>query len=162
MSIKILNLRFCLQAMCSSVLLIVLISGCGSGEFPVAPAKGTIKTADGKPLPSGILTFTPTSSNAEGLTGKPAYGNITDGEFVMSIQGRDGAIIGVNKVTLTEAWTPDEQDREGRGPLPKKHGCELGPEWKTLEVVAGETNEFELIAVPKKRDPRVRKEDDDD
>ena len=161
MSIAITNLRLALLATLSSVLLIGLVSGCGSGEFPVAPATGTIKTADGTPLPSGTLTFTPITSNTEGLTGKPAYGNITNGEFSMSIQGRAGAIVGSHKVTLTEAWRPDEQDREGRGPLPEKHGCELSPEWETLEVVAGKTNEYELIAIPKKRDPRVRDEEDD-
>ena len=161
MSVTILKLSARCLAMLSSLSLIVLLSGCGSGDFPIAPAKGTIKTADGKPLASGILTFTPTTSNAEGLAGKPAFGNIKDGEFVMSIQGRDGAVVGSHKVTLTEAWRPDEQDREGRGPFPEKHRCELSPECTTLEVVAGETNEYELIAVPKKRDQRVREEEDD-
>ena len=158
MSVKISNLSDrCLTVLSSLPLIVLICCGCGSSEFPVAPAKGTIKTADGQSLPSGILTFTPTASNAEGLTGKPAYGNIKDGEFVMSIQGRDGAIVGSHKVTLTEAWRPDDQDRKGRKPLPEKHRCELSPEFKTLEVVAGKTNEYELIAVPKKRDRRAEK-----
>lgn len=145
----------------SALIVATFFIGCGSTEFPVAPAKGVIATAEGKPLPSGIITFTPVASNSEGRSGKPAYGNISNGEFVMSTYGQeDGAVVGQHKVTLTEAWRPDEEHRDEKIPIPEKHRCELSPESTTVEIVAG-NNELNLVAIPKKRDRREYEEDDD-
>ena len=133
------------------------LAGCSKSPFPVAKVSGTIKSESGKILSNGIITFTPMARNAEGLSGKPAYGEIENGNFVMSTYGdADGAIIGKHQVTLTETWRPDEEYVEEGTQLPPRHGCEISPDFEQVEVVPGE-NKFQLIAVIRKR-----KNDDED
>jgi hypothetical protein len=99
--------------------------------------------------------------NANGQSGKAAYGTIEDGKFVLSTYGdRDGAVIGKHRVSITEAWREDEEYLDENTIQPPKHGCEISPESREVEVVEGE-NFFELKAVPK-TDLSVDEEDEEE
>ncbi len=138
-------------------------TGCGGGAFPTAKVSGTIETESGEALPSGIITFTPLAVDPQGQSGKPAYGQIENGTFVLSTYGNgDGAVVGQHKVSLTEAWRPDEEYSDDRSEIPPRHGCEISPDSQEVEVVEGKENVLKLIAVRKsKRDIEEEEELDD-
>ncbi len=137
------------------------LTGCGSkGEFSVARVSGTVKTADGTPLTHGMLKFTPIPKNAKALAGKPAFGSITDGKFVLSTYGTgDGAVIGRHRVVLREARQPDDDDSD-YGVTDTRHHCEISPDFREIEIKAG-SNELELVAIPKEESDRDDDEEDD-
>lgn len=138
----------------------VSLSGCKKNDFEVARASGTIKTASGELLPSGIITFTPQAMTEKSLSGKSAYAEIENGKFVLSTYGKgDGAVVGTHKVTLTESWRPDAEDIENRTDIAPRHGCMISPESVDVVVVAGEDNVFELLAVRKQRQRGEERED---
>ncbi|MFK7769232.1 MAG: hypothetical protein AB8B55_18570 [Mariniblastus sp.] len=135
--------------------------GCNDTGFEVAKASGTIKKSNGEVLQNGIIAFTPLIKNEKNLTGKRGYGEITNGKFVLTTYGNeDGAVVGPHQITLTEAWRPDEEYVDADTELPKKHGCVISPETMEVEVISGQDNVFELIAVPKKKRRRNEPEDD--
>lgn len=149
----------------SSFLIVVslmLLVGCGgpTGNFSVASTRGTVTTDDGTVVEIGKIKLTPIPEDPSSKAGKPAFGRIKDGQFVLSTYGNgDGAVIGKHQVLLLEGRQPDEEDdapsKSG------KHNCQIAPESQTVEIVAGE-NVLELKAVPKKRKKRRRNESEDD
>jgi hypothetical protein len=72
----------------------MLVVGCDSGP-KVAPVHGSV-TYKGKPVPTGTVTFYPTTG------GRPAVGNIaSDGSYTLSRnQPGDGAAVGEYKATI--------------------------------------------------------------
>ena len=138
----------------------MLLSGCdGGGEIATARVTGTIKTESGEPLPSGIISFRPQQVNAEGNSGKSAFGEIKDGEFTLTTyRSGDGAVVGTHKVFLSESPRPDEDFIDKNTVLPEKHGCDIGSDFKELEVKSG-SNTFDIVAV---RSKRIDNDDDDD
>lgn len=126
---------------------LVLICGCGSSGPETGEVKGIVRL-DGKPLATGIVTFTP-------LGGRSATGFIkSDGTYrLTTYHDGDGALPGKHTVTITPGVTgpqakPDyESDRPSavKSPIPAKYA---NPEGSGLEfeVKAGETNhaDFEL------------------
>ena len=151
-------LRRCSLFVVASVTFLV---GCGpTGEFSVASTRGTVKTVDGAIIEIGKIKLTPIPKDATSQAGKPAFGRIKDGQFVLSTYGNgDGAVIGKHQVLLLEGRQPDEED--DKPSKSGKHNCEIAPESATVEIVAGE-NVLELIAVPKKQKKRRRNEPEDD
>ena len=128
----------------------VLLAGCGGGQPAVAPVSGVVRL-NGKPLASGQVTFWPNS-------GRSAAGFITaDGSFrLTTFRDGDGAPVGENRVTITEATAaasgPPDVDRDQpnraaeRSPIPAKYAS---PESSglTFEVKRGQnTAEFDLSA----------------
>ena len=142
----------------------LLLLGCGgpTGDFAVAPTRGTVETVDGKIIQIGKIKLTPVPEDAKAKAGKPAFGRIVDGQFVLSTYGNgDGAVIGKHQVLLLEGRQPDEEDDESGKST--KHRCEIAPESQTVQIAAGE-NVLKLIAVPKqaKKGKRARDEPEDD
>jgi hypothetical protein len=85
--------RFLFRA-CTVALFCVLLAGC-SDRPKLAKVKGTV-TLDGKPLPSGTVTF-----EAKGT--RPATGKIVNGEIVevTTFDTGDGAPVGSHRVAVT-------------------------------------------------------------
>ena len=146
----------CCFVVVASILPVVV--GCGpAGEFPVAATQGTVEAIDGEIIEVGRIKLTPIPDASKAKAGKPAFGDIKGGQFVLTTYGDgDGAVIGKHKVRLLEGYQPD-QDDAGAGKK-TKHNCEIAPEFQTVEIVAGE-NVLQLKAVPRKRS---RRSDDDD
>lgn len=98
----------------SGILIMVAgITGCGSDNFPTAPASGTV-ICQGKPVSGGMVYFSPIGTGGKSaVTGKPASGSVgDDGKFVLTTyQDGDGAVIGQHHVI----YSPPLSD----GPAPK-------------------------------------------
>lgn len=75
------------------------LSGCGGSDGPqVAAVEGTV-TWKGKPLADAGVAFTPEK-------GPVAIGRTNEaGQYSLSTQGRNGAVIGAHRVTI-EAFEP--------------------------------------------------------
>ena len=83
-------------------LLALACLGCGGGGPAIASVEGTV-TLDGKPLPNASVVFVPEN-------GRPA-GATTDGRghYVLTFTGgREGAMLGKNKVRISTARDPSE------------------------------------------------------
>lgn len=92
-------------ALCA-VLVGILLSGCGSNAYQLAPVRGRV-TCQGKPATGGVVIFQPI--DAPGQTGRPAghsgsasSGTVgADGTFTLkSMDGKsgDGALIGLHRI----------------------------------------------------------------
>jgi len=79
--------------------------GCSGSDGPqVAPVEGTV-TWQGKPLADAGVAFTPEK-------GPVAIGRTDEsGQFSLSTQGRDGAVVGSHRVTI-EAFQPPPPGKE--------------------------------------------------
>jgi len=127
--------------------LAIVTSGCGrrGDEKPTAVVRGKV-TYQGKPLPLGMVTFTPDNM------GPTASGTInSDGTYSLSTYTKDdGATIGTHKVAVIakEEQTNFEANAvptDGRRLIPDKYFLEV-TSGLTADVKAGEENEinFEL------------------
>jgi hypothetical protein len=91
-----------------SVLLVLigLLTGCGSGKIPTYSADGTVKYADGKPLTTGRVSFRSLD------TEKPvtASGQIhTDGTFrLTTFNSADGAVLGRHQAVVAAPIREDD------------------------------------------------------
>lgn len=140
---------------------IVMLVGCGgpTGEFPVAATSGTVETVDGAAIEIGKIKLTPIPDASKPNAGKPAFGRIKDGQFVLTTYGNgDGAVIGKHQVLLLEGRQPDEED--GQPSRSTKHNCEIAPESQMVEIVDGD-NVLKLKAIPKKKKRRRNEPEDD-
>jgi hypothetical protein len=81
------------RAACAALLLLVALSGCGSGIARV-PIKGKV-TLDDQPLAKGSILFVP----MEGTTGVASGGDIINGEYQLTKD--NGAAAGWNRVEIT-------------------------------------------------------------
>lgn len=146
----------------------VILAGCGGAdERDVALAKGKV-VCQGKPVSGGTVTLTPVSASRENeLPGKPATAAVqSDGTFVLSTYGdKDGAIVGKHRVMYTppegleepnnppqvEEGSPEEArlnaERARRERELLRNPCVLNEE-KTVEIKAGEENQFTIDLVP--------------
>lgn len=77
---------------------LILGAGCGDGGPSVASVTGTV-TYRGEPVGDALVTFIPEE-------GTPGNGT-TDaaGKFTISTRGKPGAVLGLNKVTITKIST---------------------------------------------------------
>ncbi len=133
----------------------VALSGCGTGQFPVAPVSGVVM-CDGKPVPGALVYFAPQQSGDNALVGKVGLGVVDDqGKFTVRTYGSDdGAVVGMHDVRV----------ERGNGP-----GCDcaMNPDRAVaqVEVKDGENN-FTIELPPKTRlDERAEREEvleDDD
>jgi hypothetical protein len=119
--------------------------GCGGGPKlpPMAKVSGTV-TFDGKPLPRGMVEFTPEGSTVSHPL-PPAVGAIgSDGRFTMYTAGVAGAVVGQHKVSV-EAREDVDLNKVSWAPsiIPEKYGnpAESG---LSFEVKAGQTNVCDL------------------
>jgi hypothetical protein len=107
-----------------------LLLGCGKTDrLETAVVVGKV-TLDGKPLKSGSVMFVPERGHSASGTIRP------DGSFSLSTYGdNDGAIIGVNQVTVT-AWDGDSMEGARRPLVPIKY-MSPGAFGMTREVKTG-------------------------
>ena len=91
----------------ATLLLVIVIAGCGpKAPFPLAPVQGTV-SYQGKPVTQGRVVFVP----SKGTPGPQAVGQIQpDGSFHMRTGDHDGAAIGQHIVTVhcRREATPEE------------------------------------------------------
>lgn len=125
------------------LLALPLLVGCSSGQ-EIASVEGTV-TMDGQPLPNAAVIFVP-----EG--GRPAAARTDDqGHYELNFSGgRKGAIPGKNRVRITTATGPSEDDAGNPVPgaaeiIPVEYNQQTTLE---VEVVEGEQNvhDFELVS----------------
>jgi len=93
--------------------LAVAASGCMRKSGPeTAPVFGKV-TFKGKPLPNGTVMFVPGE-------GPAAYGEIgSDGNYRLSTNNADGAVLGTHKVSITALGDIGTALPEQRNPLPQ-------------------------------------------
>jgi hypothetical protein len=73
-------------------------SGCGEGGPSVASVSGTV-TYQGQPVADAMVTFIPEK-------GTPGNGQTdASGKYTISTRGKNGAVLGLNKVTVTKMTT---------------------------------------------------------
>ncbi len=139
--------------------LLVTSIGCGSGQFPVSPAKGKV-VSKGQPVTSGTVTFTPLGASESLESGKPASGALApDGSFTLSTFDRfDGAIVGKHKVLYMGG--EDEESGEEKPDNPDPDSQKSQPVKKqqksvfvqkadiTVEVTANGPNDFTIEIDP--------------
>jgi hypothetical protein len=119
--------------------------GCGGGPKlpPMAKVSGTV-TFDGKPLPRGMVQFTPEGSTVSHPL-PPATGAIgSDGRFTMYTAGVAGAVLGQHKISV-EAREDVDLNKVSWAPslIPEKYA---NPEQSGLsfEVKGGQSNVCDL------------------
>jgi hypothetical protein len=87
-----------------SVVLVLLLAGCGGGPYKLAPVSGTV-TLDGKALPNAIVTFVPAGGAAGDKDPLPSSVGTTDenGHYSLVLT-RDinskGAVVAKHKVII--------------------------------------------------------------
>ena len=137
---------------------LAMLSGCGGGgDFSTAKVTGRV-VCEGQPVGNVLVFFEPLTQGDNALVGKQGIGRAgADGTFQVSTYGtNDGAVVGKHRVRV--GW----MDGQANGSCP----CVVDSENDVLEVevVAGESNEFEVV-LPKKTGrerPSLDVEDDDD
>lgn len=125
-----------------ALVLVFLISGCGS-KFPeTASVKGTVSYG-GKPVGNGTILFTP-----EGK-GNAATGEIqADGTFQLTtFQRNDGAVVGAYKVSMFinppgVPGNPGQEFAGGKPPIPVKYNSPTTSDLK-VTINSGE-NKLDL------------------
>lgn len=117
-----------------------LLAGCGnSDELPTGEVHGVVKY-QGKPLPSGSVTFIPDGP------GKAASGEIqADGSYTLTTYSQgDGATIGGHKVMIISEKDTSELPAESAAAnvdlslIPEKYGMSPKTSGLTAEVKEGD------------------------
>lgn len=121
--------------------LLLVISGCGSGEqFPLTPVSGTV-VCEGKPVAKALVYFEPVRTGDSAEIGKQGFALTDDqGKFVVSTYGEsDGAVVGKHLV------------RVGKSETSPPCNCALNAEkvLREVEVLAGDAQTFEFVLAKK-------------
>ena len=133
-----------LVLLCSSLALLIFVSGCGRGGKPwerVYAASGKVKFA-GRPVNGAMLTLFPKDKSFP-TTVRPTARTDDTGNFSIGTKGEDdGAPAGEYDVAIT--WRPVVGDAPGPNLLPVKYSS---PETSqlTLKIEAGEENELQPL-----------------
>ena len=130
-----------LRSFISSVVAVLLVSGCSSdGEFPTAKTTGRV-VCEGQPVPHVMVFFEPLQTCKKALVGKQGFANAeANGTFAISTYGtKDGAVIGKHRVRVGPP--------RGGEPPGFKCACVLNSEVDVteVEVKKGQKNDFELV-----------------
>lgn len=132
------------------------ISGCGKGEFPLAPVSGKV-TMNGDPLPNATVTFLPQLKPGEKDTksGPQSFGKTdSEGRFTLETvsDGSAGAVIGQHKVRITLNSFEQQQDDDDSGgsmkgkknPIPEKYNSKTELTFTVPEGGSEKAN-FDLV-----------------
>src|SRR5687768_2381038 len=91
----------------AGMLAALVTAGCGGGE-KVFPVEGTV-TIGTEPLKTGSIAFHPDAEKGN-KGGQPAIGTIENGKYRLGYQGKDGALVGAYKVTVTASVPSNPKD----------------------------------------------------
>ena len=132
--------------------LALVLAGCSGGtKAPEVVAAEGIATLNGQPLPNAQISFTPT---AAGVGGQFVATGVTDeqGKYKLTCNGKPGAAVGENIVTVAEGPLPDElRDENAQAkagtfaaklknrPIPTEYGVAATSKLK-VTVAAGKTD----------------------
>ena len=121
--------------------LLLVASGCGSGEqFPLTLVSGTV-VCEGKPVAKALVYFEPVRTGDSAEIGKQGFALTDDqGKFVVSTYGEsDGAVVGKHLV------------RVGKSETSPPCNCALNAEkvLREVEVLAGDAQTFEFVLAKK-------------
>jgi hypothetical protein len=110
-----------------ALILMATPSGCSRGrdDLPRVPVSGTV-TMDGKPLPEGVILFSPIGEATASSAG--ATGAIKEGTF--SIPREDGPVPGNHRVSISRTdviEVPAVKGKQSIGAGRKRLGPELIP-----------------------------------
>ena len=124
-----------------------LVAGCdgGDGMGSTTRVKGTVKV-DGAPLKDGTITFHPDASQKNDSKHVPV-GHITDGQYIMTTNGKDVVPLGFYKVSI-RAEVPSNPKDEYSAPKSLINERFNDPEHSglTAEVVSSEKPyDFEVL-----------------
>ena len=137
---------------CLVVMATALVSGCAGGNpdsKPTAKVTGTV-TYDGKPVPGGMLQFSP-KGGADKKPGKAGLATIkSDGTFaVTTYNDGDGAVIGAHQLTFTAPAVEQPQAPAGahaEAAAPPSPYAGLSPKQAEITVSKGENKiDVELV-----------------
>lgn len=118
---------------CCSALWLLASVGCGSSDYGYV--SGTV-TAEGKPLPNAMITFTPEPS------GRPSSG-LTDANGVYHLiytKDQKGALIGQHTVRISTAVAEGDYGKSARETIPAKFNIaselkrEVKPGRNTIDI----------------------------
>ncbi|MFO0877156.1 MAG: hypothetical protein U0840_07250 [Gemmataceae bacterium] len=100
--------RFAIGVCC-----LLSLTGCLKNASPTLTEVELVVMINGQPLPNALVTLTPTAS---GLGGAGIASGVTDdsGLVRFTAGGKQGAAIGVNKVTIIDA--PPSEELRGEDP----------------------------------------------
>lgn len=87
-----------------AILLAGGLIGCGSSDGPETHHVSGEVSFDGKPIPHGLIRFTPDTS--KGNSGPPGYAIIKDGKYDTSAEGGQGHVSGPMIVQIEGSETP--------------------------------------------------------
>lgn len=138
------------------LLLAIGLTGCEKGS-PMSEVTGSVSLADGTKLSHVAVEFWPVGegARASGMTDE-------SGKFTLELddKSRKGAAVGLNKVVLRDMWpSKDDVLSEGgdwidnsKGKKPRIHNKYYNVTTTTmeLEVKAGEANNFDITADPRR------------
>lgn len=95
-----------------------LFAGCGEETLSLAPVSGKV-TLDGKPVPSGVVIFSPDAD--QGTTGPNGSGHLNrDGTFRIRTAQRDGAVPGQHRVRIN-LYLPSPEDDFPSTSIPQRY-----------------------------------------
>lgn len=99
------------RAVCVSLCLLSLCVGCGP-QAVIQPVSGTV-TLNGKPLPGAVVRFMPKPQADPQAVMMLAMGKTDDqGKYSLEVfEGPPGAVVGVNRVTISTAIEHETEDR---------------------------------------------------
>lgn len=133
----------------AALLLLVVISltGCGSGErVPRIPISGTV-TLDGEAIPLAEISFVSLPDDVSSIRPQ-SMGQVKDGKF--EIRKEQGPVAGqqlARIVVLKEVAT--EPDPSSEAPQPKTRFEEVGRYSVTVEIPENASTQFEIKATSK-------------
>jgi len=89
------------QSLAFSLVLLLLVSGCYSGEFELARVSGTV-TLDGKPVEGVEVVFAPAEQSGTIEVGPASVGTTdSQGRFSLkTVKGSNGAVVTTHRVSI--------------------------------------------------------------
>lgn len=93
----------------------LLLAGCTSSEFDLAPVSGTV-TLDGEPVAGARVIFEPQRTGEAALSAGPSSDGQTDddGRYVLqtSVKELRGAVVGPHTVTISTYMAESDRSRD--------------------------------------------------
>jgi hypothetical protein len=118
-----------------------LAAGCGGSSVKIVPVSGKV-TVGGQPVTSGQVSYLPVTEG-EGVNAKAAPGSLpasgqidSNGEYKLFTNGKEGAVAGKYKVTVTPSMVPTGGTKAPTTPYHSKYS-DVKQTPLTKEVSAG-------------------------